>query len=168
MSISTLVLGGARSGKSRLASEFALESCKSPTYLATAQALDLEMAKRIAKHREDRGEHWDTVECSIEIVAALTELESADTVVIDCLTLWLSNLMHNEKSCDAEIDKLCEYIRKSQQRMIFVSNELGLGLVPETELGRSFRDLQGQLNQAVAVVVDEVYFVAAGIPLKLK
>ncbi|MEM7078970.1 MAG: bifunctional adenosylcobinamide kinase/adenosylcobinamide-phosphate guanylyltransferase [Pseudomonadota bacterium] len=166
--VSTLILGGARSGKSRYASALALEMSPTPVLVATAQPLDAEMAERIALHQRDRSAAWTTLECPLDVVAALTELSEDQTVVVDCLTLWLSNLMHQAKDVTDETQRLCDYVQTSRRRLIFVSNEVGLGLVPETPLGRSFRDAQGRLNQALAAVADEVYFVAAGLPLQLK
>ena len=165
-----LILGGARSGKSahaqRLAEAAAGGGC---VYVATAEALDSEMADRIAHHRAHRGERWRTVEAPLDLVGALeTETEPGDTVLVDCLTLWLSNLMHAGRDVDAETDRLCAYLQQAGRDIILVSNEVGLGLVPETPLGRQFRDAQGRLNQHVATVCDTVEFVAAGLPLRLK
>ncbi|MEM7098381.1 MAG: bifunctional adenosylcobinamide kinase/adenosylcobinamide-phosphate guanylyltransferase [Pseudomonadota bacterium] len=165
---SVLILGGARSGKSRHASELALAASNAPLLLATAQALDEEMAERILIHQNERSDKWETVECPVEIVEALRQIPDAQTVVVDCLTLWLSNLLHNDLDWMKASDALCNFVAASPQHLIFVSNEVGLGLVPQTPLGRIFRDAQGHLNQRLAGVVDEVYFLAAGLPLQLK
>lgn len=165
----TLILGGARSGKSRRALSLAESTCARRVFLATAEALDDEMAARIARHKTERGDGWKTVEAPLDIVKALEAAASPDVVcVVDCLTLWLSNLMHHARDVNVETDRLCAALSKRSGAIVLVSNEVGLGLVPETELGRAFRDAQGRLNQAVAQVCDTVEFVAAGYPLTLK
>lgn len=165
----TLVLGGARSGKSRFAERLARESGLARVYLATATAGDDEMRARIAHHRAQRGEDWRTVEEPLALVDALSrEAGEGCVVLVDCLTLWLSNLMHASHDIEAEIKALAEWLRDTRHPVLLVSNEVGLGLVPETPLGRDFRDAQGRLNQAIAAVVPNVVFVAAGLPLWLK
>jgi adenosylcobinamide kinase/adenosylcobinamide-phosphate guanylyltransferase len=175
-----LVLGGARSGKSAFAERILLESKCAPTYLATATASDEEMLARIQRHRHDRGEAWETIEEPLDIVDALKrESEKGRGVLVDCLTLWLSNLFMEACPIDNEIDRLAAFLQAisaqgqipSQQDrggIVLVSAEIGLGLVPESKLGRDFRDAQGRLNQKVAAVVPTVIFVAAGLPLYLK
>ena len=164
----TLVLGGARSGKSRRAQYLAEAASPTRTFVATAEPLDDEMASRIARHQADRGEGWTTVEAPIDLAGALYEtVKPGHVVLVDCLTLWLSNLVYRERNVDAEIRRLVEALALPGE-LILVSNEIGLGLVPETPLGRSFRDQQGWLNQAVAEASDRVEFVAAGLPLLLK
>jgi adenosylcobinamide kinase/adenosylcobinamide-phosphate guanylyltransferase len=165
----TLVLGGARSGKSRFAERLAWESGFARIYLATATAGDDEMHARIAHHRAQRGDGWRTVEEPLALVDALTrEAGEGCVVLVDCLTLWLSNLMHASHDVEAETKALAEWLRGTRHPVLLVSNEVGLGLVPETPLGRDFRDAQGRLNQAIAAVVPNVAFVAAGLPLWLK
>ncbi len=165
----TLVLGGARSGKSRFAERLACESGLARVYLATATAGDDEMRARIAHHRAQRGDGWRTVEEPLALTDALTrEAGEGRVVLVDCLTLWLSNLMHAVRDIEAETRALAEWLRGTRHPVLLVSNEVGLGLVPETPLGRDFRDAQGRLNQAIAAVVPEVAFVAAGLPLWLK
>ncbi|MCO5130669.1 MAG: bifunctional adenosylcobinamide kinase/adenosylcobinamide-phosphate guanylyltransferase [Xanthobacteraceae bacterium] len=165
----TLVLGGARSGKSRFAESRARDSGLERVYLATATAGDPEMAARIAHHRERRGDGWRTVEEPLALVAALARAAGPGRVVlVDCLTLWLSNLMHAGRDVDVETGVLAAWLRENPHPVVLVSNEVGLGLVPETPLGRAFRDAQGRLNQAVAEVLPDVAFVAAGLPLWLK
>ncbi|MBN9011595.1 MAG: bifunctional adenosylcobinamide kinase/adenosylcobinamide-phosphate guanylyltransferase [Rhizobiales bacterium] len=165
----TLVLGGARSGKSRFAEQLARDSGLTRIYLATATAGDDEMRARIAHHRAQRGDGWRTVEEPLALVDALTrEAGDGRVVLVDCLTLWLSNLMHAVRDIEAETRALAEWLRGMRHPVLLVSNEVGLGLVPETPLGRDFRDAQGRLNQAIAAVVPEVAFVAAGLPLWLK
>ena len=164
----TLLLGGARSGKSRRALTLAESIARSRTFIATADAFDDEMASRIARHRADRGEGWKTVEAPIELPEALQRtLAPGHVVVVDCLTLWLSNLLHEGLSTDAEVPRLLEALSLPGE-LIVVSNEIGLGLVPETPLSRRFRDKHGWLNQAVAEASDRVEFIAAGLPLTLK
>jgi adenosylcobinamide kinase/adenosylcobinamide-phosphate guanylyltransferase len=165
----TLVLGGARSGKSSFAERLMRNSALQRIYLATATPGDDEMQSRIAHHRTARGDDWTTIEEPLELVSALTRESAGDrAVLVDCLTLWLSNLMHAERDVETETRQLVEWLRFSPHPVVLVSNEIGLGLVPETPLGRRFRDAQGRLNQAVAAVVPQVVFVAAGLPLWLK
>ena len=165
----TFLLGGARSGKSRRALALAESVSKRRIYIATAEALDDEMADRIARHKSERGAGWDTLEAPLALRQAITESCRPEQVcVVDCLTLWLSNLMHHERDPEAETRALCAALKQANGPLILVSNELGLGLVPETALGRAFRDAQGRLNQAVADVCDRVEFIAAGLPMVLK
>lgn len=165
----TLVLGGARSGKSRFAERMIVDSGLARVYLATATASDDEMAARIAHHRQSRGEGWYTVEQPLALVETLTrEAQPGRAVLVDCLTLWLCNVMLDGRDVEAESETLAAYLRKSPHPIVLVSNEIGMGLVPETPLGRDFRDAQGRLNQIVAAAVPEVAFVAAGLPLWLK
>ena len=164
-----LVLGGARSGKSSYAEELIGASGLAPVYLATAEAGDREMTERIAQHRSRRGSSWQTVEEPLQLEAALArEAGQGKAVLVDCLTLWLSNLMHAGCDVEARSRFLCEEVRRAAGLLVLVSNEVGLGLVPDTPLGRRFRDAQGRLNQAVAQAADRVVFVAAGLPLFLK
>jgi adenosylcobinamide kinase/adenosylcobinamide-phosphate guanylyltransferase len=164
-----LVLGGARSGKSSFA-EARVRACGlAPVYLATATAGDAEMAERIAHHRARRGADWRVVEEPLDLVEALERSAARDrAVLVDCLTLWLSNLMHTGRDVERETARLVAWLAAAPGPVTLVSNEVGLGLVPETPLGRSFRDAQGRLNQQVAAVATEVVFVAAGLPLWLK
>ncbi|MEM8546737.1 MAG: bifunctional adenosylcobinamide kinase/adenosylcobinamide-phosphate guanylyltransferase [Pseudomonadota bacterium] len=163
-----LILGGARSGKSRRAQQLAEAAAPSRTFIATAEALDDEMAARIARHQADRGQGWNTVEAPLDLIPALAEAkQSAEVVLVDCLTLWLSNLLHHERDVEFEVGELIKQL-PSSTTTILVSNEVGLGLVPTTPLGRAFRDQQGWLNQSIAAVSDSVELVAAGLPLTLK
>lgn len=165
----TLVLGGARSGKSAFAEQLVGDSGLSRVYLATATAGDDEMKSRIAHHRARRGEGWVTVEEPLGLGDALTrEATRGRAVLVDCLTLWLSNLMLAGRDPEVEARRLTRFLGVAKYPIIFVSNEVGLGLVPETPLGRSFRDAQGRLNQIVAATVPNVVFIAAGLPLWLK
>ena len=168
-----LILGGARSGKSRHAAERAAASGLPITLVATAEALDDEMRERIAHHRAERPEGWRTLEVPLDLAGPIeAEAHPGQCLVIDCLTLWLTNLMlapgANERRVAEQSDALVAALSAAKAHVLIVSNEVGLGLVPETELGRRFRDAQGRLNQAVARVADRVVFVAAGLPLALK
>lgn len=165
----TLVLGGARSGKSAFAERLIGEMNLTKVYLATATAGDDEMQARIAHHRRQRGEGWITVEEPLALVDTLTRESTIGRVVlVDCLTLWLSNLMMAERDPEVEAKRLVRFLDVSRYPIVFVSNEVGLGLVPETPIGRAFRDAQGRLNQILAAAVNNVVFVAAGLPLWLK
>ena len=164
-----LVLGGARSGKSRFAERLIAESGLEPVYVATAEAGDAEMAERIAEHRARRRKGWRTAEAPLALETALqAEAGEGRAVMVDCLTLWLSNLLHAGADLEERTASICDTARRVPGVRVFVSNEVGLGLVPDTPLGRKFRDAQGRLNQAVAELADRVVFVAAGLPLNLK
>lgn len=163
----TLVLGGARSGKSAYAED--LLNAGPALYLATGQAFDDEMAARIRLHRDRRGPHWDTLEEPLELAATLDRvLDPVRPVLVDCLTLWISNLMHAGRDVDVETGALCEVLATVRGPVVLVSNEVGLGLVPDNRLAREFRDHQGRVNQRVARSCSRVVFVAAGLPLFLK
>ncbi|WP_454716174.1 bifunctional adenosylcobinamide kinase/adenosylcobinamide-phosphate guanylyltransferase [Caulobacter segnis] len=167
---STLVLGGARSGKSAFAQKAAETTALAgrPVMIATGQAFDDEMAQRIARHQVDRGESWITIEAPLALAEAIAALPADAVAVVDCLTLWLSNLMLDERDVEAAADELVAAVAACPARLWLVSNEVGLGLVPETPLGRRFRDEAGRLHQRLAQVTDTVYFVAAGLPLRMK
>ena len=165
----TLVLGGARSGKSRYAERLVEHAAECGTYCATAEARDAEMAERIAAHRARRGPFWRTVETPLELGPAIVaEAASERPVLVDCLTLWLSNLLMAGRQPDSEAGELCRTLRNTAGPVVLVANEVGMGLVPETPLGRNFRDAAGRLNQKVAARADRVVYVAAGLPLMLK
>ncbi len=165
----TLILGGARSGKSRYAERLVANAASRGTYCATAEAGDAEMAERITAHQARRGPFWRTVEAPLALASAIAaHAEPERPILVDCLTLWLSNLLLAGKQADDEIGGLCSTLRKAAGTVVLVSNEVGMGLVPETPLGRRFRDAAGLLNQEVAVLADRVVFVAAGLPLVLK
>ena len=176
-----LILGGARSGKSRLAEQQAAAAGLAVHVIVTAEALDDEMRVRIARHQADRPAGWTVLEAPRALAAALAAAAAADRcVVVDCLTLWLANLLDGAEALPPgagadllpafarERAALLELIPRLPGRVIFVANEVGLGLVPETPLGRLFRDEAGRLNQAVAALCERVVFVAAGLPLQLK
>jgi adenosylcobinamide kinase/adenosylcobinamide-phosphate guanylyltransferase len=177
----TFIMGGARSGKSTYAEKLALAHKGKVTYIATAEALDDEMAARIEKHKKTRPGEWETREIPYDLAAALRENPiDADVVLLDCLTLLVSNLLLKHSPDDegideealneagmAEMEGLFSIIEDSKAEWIIVSNEVGLGLVPPYPLGRAYRDLLGRLNQAVAARADEVYFMAAGIAMPM-
>jgi adenosylcobinamide kinase/adenosylcobinamide-phosphate guanylyltransferase len=164
-----LVLGGARSGKSAFAERLAIDSGLSRHYVATGRAWDDEMKARIARHRQDRGDGWVTHEVPLDLVGALNSIDNQSQVVlIDCLTLWVTNLMMEEGDLAAAFGRLAAHVETAAARLIFVSNEVGLGIVPDNAMARAFRDHAGRLHQMIAAVAGEVYFVAAGLPLRMK
>jgi adenosylcobinamide kinase/adenosylcobinamide-phosphate guanylyltransferase len=164
-----LVLGGARSGKSAHAERLVLESGLAPVYLATAEAGDAEMAARIAHHRARRGPAWTTIEEPEELEEVLRREASSDrALLVDCLTLWLSNLLLKGAAMPDRIESLVQTLRAIPGLIVCVSNEVGQGIVPENALARRFRDAQGQLNQAVAAAAQRVVYMVAGLPMALK
>jgi adenosylcobinamide kinase/adenosylcobinamide-phosphate guanylyltransferase len=165
----TLVLGGARSGKSRYAERLIEAAAISATYCATAEPGDAEMAARIAAHQARRGAFWHTIEVPIAVPAAIAANTRPERpLLVDCLTLWLSNLIGADLDIEAEAAALAAALRGADGPVVLVANEVGLGIVPETPLGRRFRDAAGRLNQEVAGLADRVVFIAAGLPLVLK
>jgi adenosylcobinamide kinase/adenosylcobinamide-phosphate guanylyltransferase len=163
----TLVLGGARSGKSRYAESLITAAQPPWTYIATAEAGDEEMVARINMHRERRDASWHTIEAPREIAAALVECATRP-VLVDCLTLWLSNLMLAHADIDREIGLLEKALQAMKMPVVLVANEVGLGIVPDHPLGRQFRDWQGVLNQRMAARADHVILMVAGLPLVIK
>lgn len=167
--VTTLILGGARSGKSLFAERLARGAGREATYVATATAGDEEMQARIRHHQDRRGAGWRLVEEPLAVAEAVgREAGAGRAVLVDCLTLWLANLMFAERDVEAETGRLIEAAVGAHGPVLLVSNEVGMGLVPDTPLGRRFRDAQGRLNQAVAAAVPRVVFVAAGLPMELK
>jgi len=164
----TLVLGGARSGKSARA-EALVTAHRGPWhYLATAEARDPEMADRIARHQARRGAGWITREVPLDLADALDGTEAGRPLIVDCLTLWLSNLMLDGRDPEAQADRLAEALAPARGPWVVVANEVGLGIVPDNPLARRFRDLAGRLNQRVAALADAVVLTVAGIPVQVK
>ncbi|WP_407176259.1 bifunctional adenosylcobinamide kinase/adenosylcobinamide-phosphate guanylyltransferase [Bradyrhizobium sp. STM 3562] len=163
-----LITGGARSGKSTRAEQRALSFPGKPVCIATAEGLDEEMRARIARHRARRGNDWIEREVPIELAAALEGSDGAGARLIDCLTLWLSNLMHAQRDWRIEGDMLAAALSRQRSPVVLVTNEVGLGIVPDNALAREFRDAAGLLNQVIARVADEVEFVVAGLPMRVK
>jgi adenosylcobinamide kinase / adenosylcobinamide-phosphate guanylyltransferase len=164
----TLVLGGARSGKSRYAENLVMASPAPWVFVATAEPGDAEMAERIALHRRRRGEDWRTVEAPHSLSASLATIPGEAPILIDCLTLWLSNRMLTNADVEGEIALLEAALDKRKGLVVLVSNEVGFGIVPDNELARRFRDLQGRLNQRIAARADRVILMVAGLPITVK
>lgn len=165
----TLVLGGIRSGKSVFAENFVLASNKEAVYLATAEIFDDEMRNRVQKHRSRRDARWTNIEQSIDILSILERFHNSDKIVlVDCLAQWLGNLMHHQHDVGNAITSLVAGLETIDCEVVFVANEVGLSIIPENKMAREFADYSGQLNQAIAAIASDVYFVAAGLPLKLK
>ncbi len=166
---SLLILGGARSGKSAYAEQRVAQLGGEKVYVATAEALDLEMVARIRLHQERRGTRWTTVEEPVELGTVLEKNAGPGKVIlVDCVTLWLSNMMGKSMNVAAEVNRLAELLPTLAGTVVLVSNEVGMGIVPENALARAFRDEAGLGNQMLAAVCDEVVFVAAGLPLQMK
>src|SRR3954469_523215 len=163
-----LITGGARSGKSKRAETRTRAFPGQPVYVATAEALDAEMETRIAMHRARRGTDWIEREVPLDLVESLLATDGGGARLVDCLTLWLSNLMHAERDCEREIEELADPLPRLKSPVVLVTNEVGLGIVPDNALARSFRDAAGIMNQVIAEVADEVEFIVAGLPMKLK
>ncbi|MBI5328887.1 MAG: bifunctional adenosylcobinamide kinase/adenosylcobinamide-phosphate guanylyltransferase [Deltaproteobacteria bacterium] len=180
-----LVLGGARSGKSAYALKLAESRSDKRLYLATAQAIDKEMTERIRKHKKGRGNNWTTIEEPINVIDVIRKGKKNDVLLLDCLTLWISNLMHKKSEVRGlpqnasivgqkseviykNINQLASACKQSKANIIIVSNEVGMGIVPDNPMARQFRDIAGYANQKIAEAADEVYFVAAGIGIKIK
>ncbi|MVT67857.1 bifunctional adenosylcobinamide kinase/adenosylcobinamide-phosphate guanylyltransferase [Bradyrhizobium pachyrhizi] len=163
-----LITGGARSGKSRRAELRARSFPGQPIYIATAEALDAEMDERIARHRARRGSDWIEREVPLDLVEAVSGTDGAGARLVDCLTLWLSNLLHAGRDWSREVTRLADALSRQRGPVVLVTNEVGLGIVPDNALARAFRDAAGIMNQTIAGIADEVEFVVAGLPMKLK
>lgn len=162
------ISGGARSGKSRYAQNLAESLSPRPIYLATAQALDSEMQQRIVRHQQDRDARWDNVEEPLDLAGALRRHDGEGHVIlVDCLTLWLSNMMFADQDISEQRAALCALLPTLRATLIFVSNEVGMGIVPDNALSRSFRDEAGRLNQDIAALSHQAYFMVSGLPLRL-
>ena len=165
-----LVLGGARSGKSGFAERLAMRAGESPLYLATAQALDAEMAERVRMHQQQRHKRFATLEEPIALSTALrAAAKTHDVILVDCLTLWITNLLGANDNVAAAVDELVATLPQIEDcKVILVSNEVGLGIVPDNAMARMFRDLAGAAHQRLAEICSEVHFVVAGLPMTLK
>ncbi|MBL8593503.1 MAG: bifunctional adenosylcobinamide kinase/adenosylcobinamide-phosphate guanylyltransferase [Devosia sp.] len=165
-----LVLGGARSGKTGFAERLAMRAGLRPAYLATAEALDAEMRERVASHKQQRAQAFATIEEPLRLSAAITEAaKSHDAILVDCLTLWITNLIVANENVAAAVDELlATLMATTSARVILVSNEVGLGIVPDNAMARMFRDLAGSAHQRIAEICDDAYFVVAGLPMVLK
>lgn len=168
MKKSILITGGARSGKSEFAERVALSLGQGAIYIATAEATDDEMAKRIAVHRRRRGPEWSDLHAPLDLAGALRDSDGDVPRLVDCLTLWLGNLMHNGADWRTAGDGLVDALSRQSCPVILVTNEVGSGIVPDNRLAREFRDAAGWLNQIVAEASDEVWLSVAGCPLKVK
>ncbi|MBE7185696.1 MAG: bifunctional adenosylcobinamide kinase/adenosylcobinamide-phosphate guanylyltransferase [Methylobacterium mesophilicum] len=164
----TLVLGGARSGKSTHAEGLIAELAPPWTYVATAESFDTEMDERIRLHRERRDGRWQTLDAPLDLAGTLCAVPEGRPVLVDCLTLWLSNHLLAEHDLDGVSDALLDALRHPRGPWVVVSNEVGLGIVPDNALARRFRDAAGRLNQRVAAIADHAVFIAAGLPIRLK
>lgn len=165
----TFITGGARSGKSRRAQFLAESQAGELVYLATAQAFDDEMTDRIARHQSDRGPRWRTVECAVDLPDAIArEMGPGRVLLVDCLTLWTSNLLLGKAGFAAASQRLLHVLTRARSPVILVSNEVGMGIVPDNALVRQFRDMAGRLNQDVAAIADRAELVVAGLVVPLK
>ncbi|MBI5681996.1 MAG: bifunctional adenosylcobinamide kinase/adenosylcobinamide-phosphate guanylyltransferase [Deltaproteobacteria bacterium] len=176
------ILGGCRSGKSVFALKLAESMKGKKAYLATGEPLDDEMTERIKRHKKERGRVWTAIEEPVNIIDVIKKNEKYDVILLDCLTLWISNLMHEKTGARGEkhafhgqgasiektIEKFISVCKKTKYNLIIVSNEVGLGIVPDNPLARQFRDMAGYTNQNLAKTADEVYFLVSGIPMRLK
>ncbi|MFC3705441.1 bifunctional adenosylcobinamide kinase/adenosylcobinamide-phosphate guanylyltransferase [Devosia honganensis] len=165
-----LVLGGARSGKTAFAERLALHAGAAPAYLATAEALDAEMRDRVATHRASRGSSFTTIEEPLALPGAIRKAgKGHDVILVDCLTLWITNLLVANEDVSVAVGELSATLLEFRRaKVILVSNEVGLGIVPDNAMARTFRDLAGSAHQRLAAVCEDVYFVAAGLPLTMK
>lgn len=168
----TVVTGGSRSGKSVYAETYAVNLANAENvgliYIATAEAFDAEMQARIDEHQQRRGSEWVNVHAPLDLANALLSTDGRGVCLVDCLTIWLNNVMFSEQNIDVATDSLLDAISQRQDPVVFVTNEVGSGIVPENALARRFRDEAGRLNQRVAAIADEVYVSISGIPLRLK
>jgi adenosylcobinamide kinase / adenosylcobinamide-phosphate guanylyltransferase len=164
-----LVLGGARSGKSAFAESLASAHSGEKIYIATAETIDDEMAERINNHKMRRGPLWQTLEAPIDLVSALRASDApGHLILIDCISVWINNLMFHARAIESEVADLCQALATLRGQVVLVSNEVGSGIVPDNALSRVFRDEAGRANQALAAVADDVVLVVAGLPLFLK
>ena len=165
-----LVLGGARSGKTSFAERLAIRAGSSPAYLATAEALDGEMRDRVESHRRGRAGRFETIEEPLALSDAIIAASSRhDVILVDCLTLWITNLLVAGEDVSSAVEQLgATLVQLKRSKIVLVSNEVGLGIVPDNAMARTFRDLAGSAHQRLAEICDDVYFIVAGLPMTLK
>ena len=169
-----LVTGGARSGKSKFAEDYTLslraDASLPAIYIATSEAFDSEMEERVSLHRKRRGAEWKSVEEPLELAQILKETDNHlnQPRLVDCLTLWLNNLIFYQRNIDTELATLIDMLDRQHADVVFVTNEIGMGVIPETKLGREFRDVAGSVNQTIANEVSQMYFIVSGQPMKVK
>ena len=168
MSKTILITGGARSGKSAIAETQTLSFARPATYIATAEIRDSEMADRVALHQARRGDEWRVMNAPFDLVGALRDSDGQGPRLIDCLTMWLTNLMLADRDWRPEAARLIDALSAQRDPVVIVTNEVGCGIVPDNALARAFRDAAGQLNQQVAAISDEVYMAVSGLPLRVK
>lgn len=164
----TFVLGAAASGKSAYAEELVIRTGAPRVYIATSQIYDNEMKEKIAAHQRQRGEDWRTIECPYDLPDALAEVRAEEVVLLDCATMWLSNHLLNDADIETLTTEFLQSLSDCKGRVVVVSNEVGMGIVPENALARRFRNAQGKLNQRLAAAADTAVMVVAGLPLSLK
>ena len=168
MSKTILITGGARSGKSALAERHALTLASQAVYIATAEVRDDEMAERVALHQARRGDEWRTVHAPVNLLETLRKTDGCGVRLVDCLTLWLSNLMLGGHDWQDAVQALAAALPEQRDPVVIVTNEVGAGIVPENALARAYRDASGLMNQIIAAAADEVYLAVCGLPLKVK
>ena len=170
MKKNVLITGGNRSGKSEFAESMALKISDKPSYIFTGLNLDLEMNERIIKHKKRRKDKWNEFESYLNLVDVINQTDNRNGAprLVDCLTMWINNLIFEKLNIEQEIDKLVKCIKVQKSPLIMVTNELGLGVIPDNKLSRNFLDINGDLNKMIANIADEVYVVISGIPLKIK
>jgi adenosylcobinamide kinase/adenosylcobinamide-phosphate guanylyltransferase len=161
-------IGGARSGKSISAEEYTLSLGQEPIYMATCEISDDEMARRVIRHQDHRDKNWTTILAPLDVSNEIKKLGAKEPILIDCLTLWLSNHLLRNNNLEKKVDELTNTVKNSKADIVLVSNEVGTGIVPDNALAREFRDSAGFMNQKIASVSDEVYWVVAGIPTRIK
>ena len=161
-------IGGARSGKSISAEKYTLSLAQNPIYMATCEISDEEMERRVKRHQDRRDNNWTTILAPLDVSDEIIKLGAKEPILIDCLTLWLSNHLLRNNNLEKKVDELTNTLKNSKADIVLVSNEVGTGIVPDNALARGFRDNAGFMNQKIASVSDEVYWVVAGIPTRIK
>mgnify|MGYP006247435665 FL=1 len=168
MCLTILVTGGARSGKSSFAEKRTKQLGSSLMYIATSEIIDSEMEKRVAEHQARRGSEWQTLHAPLKLAEALSETDGKGPCLVDCLTIWLNNLIFHNEDTIVATKELIKVLEQRSDPVVLVTNEVGSGIVPENALARRFRDEAGRMNQIISQVADEVYLSVSGIPLQIK